>query len=265
MQAVLRLGVHAGLDVSEPKLGIGAGVEVSVWANVVEFTTNVTAVNEEKGCDLRVVEAYQFAIGAAAGATAALGARTWGPTPQTQVPIFYTTLAAACVTAGHRRSSSALPPTTATIKGRADLTTTTISTKVTHTGVACISTGLINCPASLQSTTKFTETVTLVTSVPSGSQATFPLTTLVSVPTTVPFGKEAIKLISSTGSPVSFVPPPSPTASGKSSTNDKPSDGGSKDEPNLFKGETGGVSNKVIIGVSVGVGLPVLMAIGVGL
>lgn len=59
-----------------------------------------------------------------------------------------------------------------------------------------------------------------------------------------------MKALSSTsGSPVSFVPTSSPTSPGI---------------VGVLNGKTGGVNNKLIIGVSVGVGVPVLIAVVVG-
>ncbi|KAJ2966186.1 hypothetical protein NUW58_g10723 [Xylaria curta] len=107
----------------------------------------------------------------------AIGPETWGPDPSTKIPIFYTTLADECAESVTKTASATVVTTpTPTIAARADanMTTTTLRDKVTFTGLVCISTGLAECPASLQSTTKVTSTRTLVTTVPSGSKATFP-------------------------------------------------------------------------------------------
>jgi hypothetical protein len=140
--------------------------------------------------------------------------------------------------------------TGATIAARAsNVASTTTSTEVTYTYTAtqCLSTGLINCPVSLQSTSRNTVTKTLVTVVPSGSEATFVTATPGTSVSAIAFGKN-IKAISSTsGSPVSFVPP---TATGI---------------VGVLDGKTGGVSNKLIIGVSVGVGVPVLIGVIAGI
>ncbi|KAK8848383.1 glycolate oxidase [Apiospora arundinis] len=264
LKAVLRLGVHAGVNVKTPETGIpgleaSAGIEVGVFAHVAEFVTNVTVPSsnpdrkDHGDCALRVMESYQLAIGAAAGATVAIAGEKWGPVPQTVVPIFYTTLAGACA------ASHAAQPTTTTVTttaaaavvppvaprqktGDGDLKTTTLTTKVVFTGVACRSPGLVNCPVSLQKTTKATSTRTLVTAVPPGVKATFPPTTHASVATTVNFGSRAKKLYETTGSPSSFVPQPT-------SSTDKVVDA------------VHGVDKRVIVGVSVGVGSFVIMAV----
>ncbi|KAK8117333.1 uncharacterized protein PG998_005614 [Apiospora kogelbergensis] len=270
LKAVLRLGVHAGFNVKTPDTGIpgleaSAGIEVGVLAHVAEFVTNVTAPSTPKrgdghhgGCAMRVMESYQLAIGAAAGATVAIAGEKWGPVPQTVVPIFYTTLADACAT-----SPAAQQPTTTAVGASAtskmtaavpaiaprqqtgDLKTTTLTTKAVLTGVACRSSGLVNCPASLQKTIKATSTRTLVTAVPSGVKATFPPTTHSSVATTVDFGSRAKRLYETTGSPSSFVPQPT-------SPVDKVVDA------------VHGVDRRVIVGVSVGVGSLVIIAVAAG-
>jgi hypothetical protein len=216
---------------------------VGVWADVAQFVTNVTAAPAGSGstCELPVVEEYSFLLGANAGATLAIGEHTWGPTPNTQIPIWYTTLLDACAVTGS--ATAAASAAAATIAARDDLTTTTTSTEITYTATACLSTGLVNCPVSLQSTSKNTVTKTLVTAVPSGSEVTFPATVQNTVVSTLAFGTNIREISATSGSPVSYVPTPSSRSS------------------SVIEGETGGVSNKVIIGVSVGVGVPVLVTI----
>jgi hypothetical protein len=250
LTALLRVGVKAGLELSTPtktvdglSLKFSTGLEVGVWADVAQFVTNVTAAPAGNGstCELPVVEEYSFLLGANAGATLALGEHTWGPTPNTQIPIWYTTLLDACAVTGSATAAASAAATT--IAARDDLTTTTTSTEITYTATACLSTGLVNCPVSLQSTSKNTVTKTLVTAVPSGSEVTFPATVQNTVVSTVAFGTNIQEISATSGSPVSYVPTPSSRSS------------------SVIDGETGGVSNKVIIGVSVGVGVPVLITI----
>jgi hypothetical protein len=257
LTALLRVGVKAGLELGTPTetvdgypLGFSTGLEAGVWADVAQFITNVTAApaGDSSSCKLRVVEEYSMLLGANAGATVAIGEHTWGPTPNTQIPIWYTTIGDACAVTRSATAASSAAATTATMNARNDLTTTTTSTVVTYTATVCQSTGLVNCPVSLQSTSKNTVTKTLVTAVPSGSQATYPVTTQNIVVSTIAFGTNIQKMSATSGSPVSYVPTPSPS-SGISS---------------VIKGKTGGASNKVLIGVSVGIGLPVLIAIVAG-
>ena len=212
-------------------------------------------------CDFLVLGEFNFNLGAGAGATATFDANTWGPQVSTSTPVFYTTLLSLCATKAKTTSRE----TVATISSsktsggffmdkRAGLTTTTLSTTEIYTGVSCKSSGLPNCPASLQTTLKSTSTLTLVTAIPSDSTAAFPAVTANFVPTTVPFGTGVHTLIALSGSPTSYVPSSSSTKTGSGSTGTVHSIG---------DGSPQGVPKKVIIGVSIGVGLP-LIALAVG-
>ncbi|KAK3302969.1 uncharacterized protein B0T15DRAFT_559532 [Chaetomium strumarium] len=295
LKGVLRVGMHAGFDISSDKLLVGnpfdktewtvtAGVEVGVFAHVAEFLTNITggaeqaAAAEEKGCAVRVVQEYTLALGAVAGATLAVADHTWAESPATTVPIFYTTLADVCAvtvttTTTTPSTTLLLPPSSPTgVAARqappnTDLTTTTISTRALFTATSCLSPGLILCPQSLQTTSVQTKTLALVTAVPAGVEATFPQTTAPTVASTIPFGKAANTLTATSGSPVSYVaPPPPPSSSPSASASGKGGIGGVVDDiGEVFDGETGGVSNKLIIGLSVGLGVPFVLAVISGL
>ncbi|KAI0458224.1 hypothetical protein F5B21DRAFT_460250 [Xylaria acuta] len=270
LTARLRVGMHAGIsqefDQFSGFIPVSTGTEVVVYADLAEFTTNITAVPEgdDNDCQLRVQQVYQLALGAAAGATLAIGPQTWGPDPSTKIPIFYTTLADECAESVTKTASTAAVTTpTSIVAARADknVTTTTLTDEATFTGLVCVSTGLSECPASLQSTTKVTSTRTLVVTVPSGSEATFPATTQNRIPETIPFSKNLKSVAATTGSPISYVPPPPPPPSSTATTADS---GGQGDKPN---GEPpagkAGVNTPLIIGLTVGLGVPFL-AIVVG-
>jgi hypothetical protein len=244
------------------------GTEVLVYADLAEFTTNITAVpdGDDSDCQLRVQQVYQLALGAAAGATLAIGPETWGPNPSTKIPIFYTTLADECAKSVTKTALATIittPTTTVVARADGDMTTTTISTKVVFTGIVCMSTGLSECPATLQSTSKVTSTKTLVVTVPSGSEATFPATTQNTISETIPFAKNVQSVAATTGSPVSYVPPPpppppSPTAMTTGSGNE----GAASDDKPL--GKVAGVDTRLIVGITVGVGVPFLAALVAG-
>ncbi|EFQ35771.1 uncharacterized protein GLRG_10966 [Colletotrichum graminicola M1.001] len=260
LKAVLRVGVSAGIQLSTPVdpreleifnksltiPGASAGVEVGVFANVVELSTNVTALAtpDEDGCALRAVNAYQFALRAAAGASVRIGDRVWDPVPSTQVAIFYTTLGGGC-------ASQRIAPVTATTT----VTTTTLSEKVTYTAIECLTTGLVNCPPQPQTLRKFVATETFVTTVASGEKATFPAATQPAIPKVVDFGSGAKSLISTSEAPKLYTPPP-PLTSTPSATGTNPAEA-----PKGAEGVIGGVDKKVFIGVSVGVGVVVLAGI----
>ncbi|KAI0382369.1 hypothetical protein F5Y04DRAFT_45188 [Hypomontagnella monticulosa] len=262
LSAILRVGVKAGINLATPNTKFletaSAGVGVSVWADIAEFTTNVTAVPEgdDEDCVLRVEQTYQFGLGAAAGATLAIGPETWGPAPSTNIPIFYTTLADVCATQRPPQTTSA-PTASISARAEGDLVTTTTVKELTFTGTGCLTTGLVNCPASLQTTTKVTSTTTLTATVTSGSEATFPDTTGTGVATPVPFGANVKTIEATTGTPASYVPPP-PTSSG-----DTPGGAGPSSEHPI--GEVNGVDTRVIVGVSVGLGVPVVAGIIIGI
>ncbi|KAI0599734.1 hypothetical protein F4775DRAFT_549644 [Biscogniauxia sp. FL1348] len=262
INAVLRLGLHAGVEVASPAIplpGIGlstrasAGIEVGVFADLAEFSTNITVSPpgaNDTNCALRLRQTYQLGLGAAAGASLAIGQQTWGPAPATQIPVFYTTLADLC-------AANATRTPTATVAARADedLSTATLTQKMTFTGVACVSPGLVNCPASLQATTKITTTSTVVTAVPSGAAVAFPAPVQTTVPSVLPFGTAAKSIAATSGTPVSYVPPPpAATATTAATTTDT-------DTP---LGTVGGVDARLVIGLSVGLGVPVLAGVVAG-
>ena len=244
-------------------------MEVGVHANVAEFVTNVTASigDAEEDCRLRVEETYQLALGARAGASVAWREYTWGPVPETKIPIFYTTLSNGCAIQKSSPVTTSVPTVTATkaVEARAEsdeeLKTTTLTTTVVYTGVACLSQELVACPASLQTTSKFTTTRTHVTAVPSDADPTFPQSVLSTISSAVPFGSGVQKLPATSGSPVSYVPPP-PTETANPKDNDDEDDSSLSD---FVNDKTGGVPNRVILGVSIGLGVPALIAIVVGL
>ncbi|KAF5966880.1 hypothetical protein FBULB1_11455 [Fusarium bulbicola] len=266
-KAVLRVSVKAGFEIASPEVSIagktiahvGGGVEVGVFANIAELITNVTlSTDEDNDCGLRVEEVYQLAVGAAAGASVAIDDIAWGPVPETEIPVFYTTLGHAC--ASQRSSDASLSVTTSPaleVRGKNDdeveMETTTISTKATFFVVACQSEGLVNCPMSLQTTSKYTTTRTHVTVVPTDSEAEFPDSVSYTVTSLIPFGNGAKKLIAMSGVPSSYVPPTT-TPSAKENGKGDDSNGTSNDD-------SGGVSKNVIIGVSVGLGVPFLLGV----
>lgn len=260
ISAVLRIGVHCGIEVGTPKalklgaLEVKSGIEVAVFANVAEFVTNITHTPNDADCDLKVIQEYNFAVGAIAGASIVVDAvgldpKTWGPVIEVSTAIYTTTLAEVCAIKG-----KAEPTTTAIAaigEKREDLTTTTIFTSTTTTEVSCAITGTDNCPASAQVSTKAVITRTLVTAVPSGVDPTFPETTFSTVQSTIAFGSLAKSIKATSGTPTAYT---APTEEVITTLDSKI--GGVK-----LDGEIGGVNKKLIVGVSVGVGIPMLLGI----
>jgi hypothetical protein len=276
-------GLHAlEKDVSKPNLekrlfdlNIGAGLSAGVWANLAELTTHITSDtiaadiesdsdddNPSEDCHLRIVEEYTLAIGAGAGATVRALSHTWGPQPQTSIPIFYTTLANICAMSVSTTSSTPTEPTpTANVLApRADnedeeFKTTTLTTKVPLTATACQDPALLgNCPVSLQMTEERTETKTLVTSWRDGvdpKPSTFPEMTATTKPVPSDFGALVQSIAATSGVPVSYVPP----LAEATGFWERSAGGFSA----FWNGESSGVSNRVWFGIGVGVGGALLL------
>ncbi|KAJ4298851.1 hypothetical protein N0V90_004094 [Kalmusia sp. IMI 367209] len=278
LSAILRIGIHSGIAVAAPGVPeatifntsfgtpeVAGGIEVGVYANLAEFITNVTVAPADEDCEFKVEQKYQIALGAVAGASIVFDTDTWGPVAATSIPIWNTALAEVCAKKATKTPAitSATPtPTARAVKREdSDSETVTTKTKITHTGVQCQTSVIGNCPNSLQLTTQTVETRTLTTVVPSGEDVTWPATLGVkdSVTETRGFGDNALSFTATSGSPTSYTPPPSPSASTKGG--DDGGDDSSSKASEVLNGKTGGVSNKLIIGVSVGVGVPVVIAI----
>ncbi|UKZ77798.1 hypothetical protein TrVFT333_005524 [Trichoderma virens FT-333] len=277
LKAILRVEARIGiafetfvgpLDIPSNFLGplkIGAGVEARIYANVAEFITNITLNevdslvkrdddNDDDNCQLTIAQGFTFGIGAAAGASVEILGNTWGPSPETEIPIFYTTLASACIT-----SKSSPPATTATTtaktasssssapgkRAESQSVTSTVTT-TTQVATVCLSSGLVNCPASLQSVTRSVVTQTLTSTITPGVSVVWS-TGPVSTFQTVDFQDDAVTMTSSSGKPKSYTPPPLPL---RQQAHHHPHQKSGKHR----------VSNAVIIGVSVGLGVPVLLA-----
>ncbi|KAL2073899.1 hypothetical protein VTL71DRAFT_11225 [Oculimacula yallundae] len=253
LTAILRVGLKAVLDLSPPTDDIGSpptaaalfdislSAQTGVWLDIAKFKTSIVAPTTKslkEACKLAVIAEYEMGLGANAGAMLAIGSFLLGAELKTETIIYKTTFSEVCAISKNTEAVSAV----ATIIPRDDESTTTED--VVYRATGCLSTGLVNCPASLQTIIKNTvaETLTGAEAIPTWANV---------VTSTIPFKTNAQKLISMSGIPTEFTPAPSPTVV----SGDENGDG------NIFAKETGGVSNKIIIGVSVGVGLPVLIGI----
>jgi hypothetical protein len=264
ISAVLRIGVHCGIEIAQPKtpaleslarkLGypqVKAGVEVAVYAHVAEFITNVTLAPDDKDCKLKVIQEYKLALGAIAGASievaiAKLEPMTWGPVAEKSTAIFTTTLKEVCVMSAKPKPTQAI--ITAPAEKRADLTTKILSTTVTTSGISCTITGIADCPVSAQKTTRATFTKYHTTAVPSGVSPTFPDSIHSSVKSTRPFGTRAQTIAAMSGSPTAYTAPATPTSHHGNA-------GGSEQAGSLSK-----KSKNIVAGVVAGVGIPLLLA-----
>lgn len=237
-----------------PNLSASAGIEVAVYATLFESETRLTADSGNETCQLSIDQTFQFAVGAIAGATVALGDLTLGPALETSTAIWTATFGT-CALQPTATSTTALSPTITARGEVAKRDTTVLSTEVAITAVGCESAGMINCPVSLQTMTVYTTTLSLTTDVDSDdAEPTFPATTQNTLVTTIPFGTQAKRLPSTTGLPKAFTAQPS------SDPNNPFGDGADSSTGSSNGDNDKNTSNKkpLIIGLSVGLGVPVL-------
>jgi hypothetical protein len=273
IQALLSLKASLGVEVNTPDTSeytfdFNAGIETDVFAYVADFLLQVngSTAADNGDCELAAVAEYTFAVGAAAGATLVIDeTHSWGPSPNTTIPVWYTTLASMCATTKTSTSTAASVITARAELGQRDdssLTTTTLTT--TYQIVNCLSSGLINCPINLQNTTTQQAVVTSVLAVESGSTVTLPTNGVSALATGIAFGSNSHRLDAISGTPTSYVPPPPPTSTlataSSTSTGDSAGNGSG-----VLSGKTNGTNNKLIIGLSVGLGVPFLAAVLAGL
>lgn len=212
-------------DIADIDLGVGASAQV--YADLAHFRTNITPsemshelkkrddTSYSDDCQLPVVESYEFGLGAQAGVFVQFESDTWGPTPETSIQIFYTTLYSACAISATTTATDTTTSSTGTAASASEtnasgvvLTLGSATSVYTVTNILCQVPGLRDCPASLQSTNQTVRTSTVYGSVPSGSAVTFPVTTTTgSVLAAQAFGTNLNRVQASSGSPVSYIPP----------------------------------------------------------
>lgn len=291
LKAILRVEARIGiaienllspLDIPSSDLGplkLGAGVEARIYANIAEFVTNITLGEvdslkkrdgddgDDDDCQLSMTQGFTFGVGAAAGASIALLGNTWGPSPETEIPIFYTNMASTCIkhsktsaptiTATTATTATSSPSSTPGKRAESHSVTSTVTTE-TQVATVCVSSGLMNCPASLQNVTRHVITKTLTSTVTPGVSVVWS-TTPASTFKTADFKDDAVTMTSSSGKPKSYTPPPPPQTS-TSSSSSSPTSSTTDEASAQEKSGKHRVSNAVIIGVSVGLGVPVLLA-----
>lgn len=250
ISAALRVGVACGISLDLPlkydSFPVDAGIEAAVFANVAEFDVNVRRGSKKKECTVEVDHQYAFAVGAAAGASVdvdfPLISFSMGAAMKTSTPIYTTTPSLVC--AKSLSTSAPAATTTQSILPRAGLTQTVVTTEVTQTATYCQTPGIGNCQRSMQVITQNTVTHSLATSVSSGWTGGY--SDIAAIPKS--FGEKPYLIPALSGSPTSYV------AGTHEST-----------DPVLPSDVAKGASKKLIVGVSVGVGVPVLLALVGGL
>lgn len=268
LNAVLRIGVQAGIVLSTKALTIldidvasySAGVETVVFADVANLTLSVVDADDApsnvvecaagQSADLVAEETFGFDIGAEVGASLQVADLfSWGVEPSKMLPVYYTSqeqcVERTSLVQTASSTTAAATATTATVDvGRQAAptsdATTVLTTTFFYSAKACRSLGLINCPASLQTTTVTTATSTTTLTIPRGSssgQVTWPAPTATTPLTKLAtFGSNAKTIgLTASGTPSSFVPP----------------------------GSHGHLTSKqehIALGVGLGVGVPVLLS-----
>lgn len=165
------------VDVFDKGLNIGAGVEVSIFANVAQFEAEISKDSESGDTDCQL--GFEINVGAAAGATLALGEHVWGPVPEVSFSMYGATTKSLCPLASTSDSTPIAAVTTDDVQGRGalfieGLETTTLYSTIFYTGRSCKSSSLVNCPASLQITTTSESTVTHTTAISPGETPIIP-------------------------------------------------------------------------------------------
>lgn len=249
-------------DLGKDFIKLAAGSSATVYADLARFTTNITTPeslelgtrDEDDDCLMPVVETYEFGLGALAGAFVQFRDEKWGPTPNTSIQIYYTTLYSACAIDPASKTAAVEARQTAPpqLDGRQVRTATEVTSVVTVTNVVCTEPGLRNCPASLQSTFQVTTTSTAIVSVAPGEEPTFPATATAGRPAALQFFGDAVQRVKeSIGSPVSYIPP-LPTNINGSTIGDGINGviDDAKDEVNKWSPEF----KQLVIGLSAGLG-----------
>jgi hypothetical protein len=101
--------------------------------------------------------------------------------------------------------------------------------------------------------------MTTVLTVESGVTPTFPVSTFSTLSEAIPFGDGKRSLGALSGSPVSYVPPRETETAGDSGSGNENGDASGDEE----EGDDDN-NNKLIIGLSVGLGVPVLIGVAAG-
>jgi hypothetical protein len=219
IEAILQLEASVGFNMYTEKMAglltASTGVEAEIYAYVADFYVEVTG-SSKKHCELAAQAQYYFGVGAAAGATVAVGDYEWGPDPATSTDIWTTTLPRFCAhtktksatktKTHHTRTAAAEVTARAALEDRAAKVTTTVSTTESYTVVNCLKKGVVNCPVNMQNTTSVEHTLTTVLTLPSGVDATYPANTHASVTSVIPFGTNHHKIAATTGSPKPHAP-----------------------------------------------------------
>ena len=247
--ATLLLDIHTRIYVGLSYIGISGGVHVSSFTNVAESIANVTATPNDTTCELAPIQSYRLTLGAAAGATLAIDSHTLDPAASTMNPVGYIEMGFLCAV---KPTPTHTAVAASNVTAAVDQALTPTSTQITYTGNMCRCLGLMDCPATVQTTTQSITNSTLGTAAPSGINFYWPATLKSTVIKPSPYGEAAFSIPATSGITVSDTPPV-PTHSNASSLGKSIEDG--------IRGLS--AHDKLIVEVSVGVSAPLIVVIHV--
>jgi hypothetical protein len=256
LKAVLRIGARVGLrtgvemPVGNIDFGVGAGI--SFFADVAAFEARVESIDpalasEGADCVIEATNTYGFAVGGAVGASAYFQETTWGPVLESTTALVSEIYPPVCVEYVTSASASLVD---GSLVARQTMNVPSTTTE-NPTAVVCKSPGLLNCPLSLQEIVTGTVTRVLTVSTTEDDQGSQGSSSTLSIDfSTRPFGSAARDLKATAGIPT---PVKSATVVYSSSSSDSDVEAGSS--------KADGNSRNIIIGVSVGIGVPLFAGI----
>ena len=105
---------------------VGTGLIAGAFLDIADVVLDLNELTDGDDCSIQALQEYTFAVGAEAGAYVAVGDTTYGPTPETRIPLFHTTLSPSCVSSAG--SGTVTAPTSGTHQSHAG--TSTIGSQV---------------------------------------------------------------------------------------------------------------------------------------
>ncbi len=181
MKADLRVRTQCGAEGSIA--GIGAGLEVGVFANLIEF---VTVLDSTETCEMESKEHWGCNVGAFAHSDVSINYHTWGAVPTVSTKLVSAPVATQCYTRGHGGSSetrsttstTSSSETTSKSKSTSESTSesTTSSSDSTSASISITSSKSTNSSATTYSSASTSSSASLASST-SYSAATSTVTT----------------------------------------------------------------------------------------
>lgn len=197
------------------------------------------SITQAEDCNAYLETEYALNLGAHAGVFLEVADRRIGPEVETSTAIYTTTFPTLCVT-----TTAVVTTPPAKIKAREDEETSEI--EVIQRATRCLKAGLLNCTASLREVEKVTQTVMAIASIAADGEAIFTTPGPKSTVTPVAFGKSVYSIRATSGSLVAYVAKETGSSDGSGQG-------------------VSGTNMNLVVGLSVGLGVPFLIAIVVGI